>query len=396
MIGHFHRAMRLVLPPPTYCVLAIVLSVSFQGYAQVLLRDAHPGAFNIQQAAHFQVFGGVAIFLSALLYGHYRCRAKHPWYGDDYRAWLATTPWSVAKPLPLGPLRLVWQDGMVIGLLMACLLDSSVSRLYVVYAFALGYGLPMALSLVALGAAWRGYAAFFLLAVATGLLANPLPQFVAVMLALACVQSGARPMLAEFPWPTRDETGRFYWEMLWLLSRYFNSGEGWPHALLSPPASGNFKVPRRDAVMIGLLAGAWAFAVFWLARGGRDQLPFGAVFYVWLVAFIARFARYKSNHAAPISLLGRLATGKWIIPAHDVVYAPLILMTVIAWWIMGLVSFRLDSHSLSFIVLESIGVVAVSLIALLMGPSYEKWALTGDHRIVMTDLGNNARELKKI
>ena len=53
--------------------------------------------------------------LSLLLYGQYRVIAFHPLWRREYFAWLRETPWHRSRPLPLGPVHLVAQDVVIVG-----------------------------------------------------------------------------------------------------------------------------------------------------------------------------------------------------------------------------------------------------------------------------------------
>ena len=53
----------------------------------------------------------IAIHLGGMVaYGLYRAMGFHPFFRPSYRKWLETTPWTWRKPLPVGPVRLGWED----------------------------------------------------------------------------------------------------------------------------------------------------------------------------------------------------------------------------------------------------------------------------------------------
>ena len=60
--------------------------------------------------------------------GAYRAGAFNPLFKRDYFRWLSTSTWTADRPLPYGPMRIVWQDVVVIGAL--CLMVGLVSNLY--------------------------------------------------------------------------------------------------------------------------------------------------------------------------------------------------------------------------------------------------------------------------
>src|SRR5262245_9773041 len=61
----------------------------------------------------------VLVTLAAAVYGIYRVACFHPAVNPRYFAWLKLSPWQADKPLPMGPVHLVWQDLVVIGTILA-------------------------------------------------------------------------------------------------------------------------------------------------------------------------------------------------------------------------------------------------------------------------------------
>ena len=58
------------------------------------------------------------LFAVCVIYGLARVVAIHPIWNPGYQTWLESTPWTVRQPLPLGPVELVWEDGLIVGLLI--------------------------------------------------------------------------------------------------------------------------------------------------------------------------------------------------------------------------------------------------------------------------------------
>ena len=56
--------------------------------------------------------GRCCLIAGAVLLGFYRVIAFHPYFRADYLRWLKSTPWTVRKPLPVGPVELVPEDGL--------------------------------------------------------------------------------------------------------------------------------------------------------------------------------------------------------------------------------------------------------------------------------------------
>ena len=55
------------------------------------------------------------LFMASVLHGTIRVFAIHPIWNEGYQGWLESTPWFSRKPLPLGPVELVWEDGLILG-----------------------------------------------------------------------------------------------------------------------------------------------------------------------------------------------------------------------------------------------------------------------------------------
>ena len=58
------------------------------------------------------------LIAGTILLARHRVVAFHPYYRGDYLRWLKSTPWTVRKPLPVGPVELVPQDALAVGGLM--------------------------------------------------------------------------------------------------------------------------------------------------------------------------------------------------------------------------------------------------------------------------------------
>jgi len=60
------------------------------------------------------------LVLASALYGFYRVRVFHPFYNSKYWQWLCLSPWSIDKPLPQGPVHLIWVDVVILAVLTLC------------------------------------------------------------------------------------------------------------------------------------------------------------------------------------------------------------------------------------------------------------------------------------
>jgi hypothetical protein len=128
-----------------------------------------------------------------------------------------------------------------------------------------------------------------------------------------------------------------------------------------------------------MLVGWWAFAGTSLVDPDLVHRHALTIFYLLLFAPpLLRSMIYCSGNRPPISLAGRMATMRWIIPTYDRVLAAPLLGAGVTLALFGcsLVDSRHDRWLLP------LGAAAVLLISLGLGPSLRSWRLTGGHRIV--------------
>ncbi len=59
----------------------------------------------------------IVVVLTTIVYAGFRVYAFHPAFSKTYHDWLKQTPWRWGLPLPFGPLHLVPQDLVVVGIL---------------------------------------------------------------------------------------------------------------------------------------------------------------------------------------------------------------------------------------------------------------------------------------
>ena len=105
-----HTRRRVVPPLVTGVFLfAYLLTYSIDAYG-MLLGASLPGEIGRIRV----LFLG----MGSLLYAGYRVARFHPYFDTGYCRWLCLTPWSVDKPLPLGPVHLVWGDLVILMVLI--------------------------------------------------------------------------------------------------------------------------------------------------------------------------------------------------------------------------------------------------------------------------------------
>lgn len=328
-----------------------------------------------------------------VLYGAFRAIAFHPFWRRTYRKWLTLAPWSSRKPLPLGPIHLVPQDLVVLILVMLVLHDTGIGRISVVFGFLFSYLIFLGVSFWGTGPWWMGYLVVFCLGMVVRLMPIPWLALALLVAVYFVAWKGLRMALARFPWPQ--------WEIYEAVERSFSvtsrqrrdpfkatkRGLGWPYDQLRAQRT-SITIPRRDALLVPLLVGWCVYAVS-AAKSG-SEFSFALFVAILFLSCMIRFFRYTIEHWPPISIFGRIATGRLIIPGYDrILVAPLCMLVV------GIISpIALHAVGVSDVVAFTISISLVLLIAMNMGPSYERWRLTGHYR--MTFQYNNKQEFVQL
>src|SRR5205823_2709487 len=129
-----------------------------------------------------------------------------------------------------------------------------------------------------------------------------------------------------------------------------------------------------DALLISMLAGWWVYSLqAWFPNPFFLQMAFmQSVIFVFF-----RFVNYRRGYAPPISLAGRLATFRWIIPGYDQIFlGPVFALfgtgvgAALAMWLGGGPGEA-----------TALAIFFLALLGLSSPPSLKQWRLTGQHRL---------------
>jgi hypothetical protein len=384
MKGYLIRWLRLILPPLWVILVAVFFCMIIEGlylwtrFCLSVPEIAEETSRQFLKARDGSVAAMMAVF------GIFRVTAFHPLFRLKYRTWLEHTPWTGRKPLPLGPIHLVWQDAILVGVAILSLHGSTQGRLWPFVSFLSAYLGVLGFSFWSTGPRWMGYLVFFGLALAIRLAAYPFVGLGILAVVYAIAMIGLSMALRRFPWTDN--------KLLDDLSRTFlpNSSPRqkpifvWPFSQLLDVPMG-CKVNRRDGILGPLLAAWWMHALAWNISKTEDlNVIFVLMFFCTIGVFFGRVLIYIGPFWPPISLWGRIITRQWIISGYDyVLLAPLcIIATALIGWILTLLTFP-DYVSISC----PLATAAVLIVALNMGPSLRKWQLTGHHRIMSFNSG---------
>ncbi len=145
--------------------------------------------------------GTALIYVAAAFYGMHRAISLHPFYREDYRKWLELTPWTVHKPLPMGPIALIWEDGLVLGALILLMLTQPIHEsIRIVNIFLIFHSALLTATLWPTGVGTLGYLAAFGLGLAVRLWPSPWVCFAVADSVYLMVYEGLWQSLARFPW----------------------------------------------------------------------------------------------------------------------------------------------------------------------------------------------------
>jgi hypothetical protein len=319
---------------------------------------------------------------AAFCYAVFRLIRFHPACNQAYAGWLKLSPWTAEKPLPCGPVHLVWQDAVVIGALAAMAKwhargDPGLPVLIFGSTYLVGFTLLLAYTrtwrhCLVLGFLWPA----LMLPAAKGLVLIVLAGAIIVV-----VWRGHRRSLRAFPWQFLLNTeprppAKSFWEMeihVGGLTDRRSSGAGWPNTPLSPKPE-LLSIRSSTSLALSLLFGWWVYCI--VVRTGAEApsgfliLPF-AIF-----AAILRLALYCVGIAPPFSVFGRIASGQILIPRFDQVFVTPIAVVLLA--IAGTIILR--RLGLASPAAFSCVAAAVGFVLLNGGPTLSKWILTGQHR----------------
>ena len=384
----------------------------------------------IAEVAHYLSEGelsyGLYVMFSALgmlVHAAYRANRQNPATNWRYHYWLCESPWQWGRALPLGWARLGLADLLLVMLYAAVFPAPWQAGLLIgAVSFAIGY----------VWAAWGCAAAhnepllsvggLVLLGLGIAFSAGPegptlWPLVITLMLALALSQVSLPRVLKRLnelrvdPFSDSEREAlklNFHWAgSPWDQLLAFPdpdakaSGESWvgPVALVLW-FFGCFEYARRNLVVwasnldVDALydsESVWSEAhqVFHMLAVGvpdsdfrTEELaePIGVLIalVLLLLTVLIGTGRLRAGHPPPISLLGRIATGRLIIPGYDRLY----LGGLVSIAVFTLVAAPLVANGWLGLLAGGVALAAALSALVLLTPDLETWRLTGHHRIV--------------
>ena len=354
--------------------------------------------------------GGVLAVSTAIVavgYGCYRAMAFSPVWRSDYRAWLSQTPWTSDKPLPLGPIHTVWQDLLILFVLELLGLHSRLLPIgSAVFGFLIPHGFLTAIAFRMTGILRHCYGFLLVLGLVVMLWPFPLLHAATGIVLYGVVYKGIRPMLRRVREPAMEATIKAVFAYLSggvrAVQKSVAAEAGWPYGRLKQDSS-FLGIRTSEAWVLALLAGWCMFVPLGLAYNS-GEMPNTAKELQELHGFLStlcaivivgctimRCVTYIAGYVPPISLLGRVLTGRLVIPGYDrVVVTPLVAAGsgFLLWLPLG-------AFGLPAVLGYPVSLIVFFAVLLNGGPTLRNWRLTGRHRMVPPlDHRNRAQYVK--
>ena len=358
-----------------YAMDLLFFSVALAGsYGRVPLHELWQELFlNPHSLADQSQYKKVILVGASIGYGFFRIAFRHPDANAGYTKWLETTPWTRRMPLPLGTIELTWRD--IVPFAAVYLLgryDAQINPALPLVAFGVTY---LACG-TALNLHCKAVAESYPILFAFGGMLRWHANWTVILSLLAASYLvflfGLRRSLARFPWRNTFPI---------VVGDDPAQALGWPFALW---------FLRRKAVLVtqvngwtnAALVAWWVYCIFsffceGVPRSFQSQnaiivaLAMGACF------GLCRVATYLRGALPPLSLMGRIFTGKILLPNFDYVFlAPIIVV-----FLPIALAFAGSWADVQPGVVAAVSVGASMAVALLAGPSLRKWQLTGEFRV---------------
>lgn len=377
----FHS--NAVWPPVSVIVLFVIVWSILEGNLW-LIKLAVPNAVSgISDMSEIRNVRVTILAGAAGVYALYRLWRFHPACNHAYAAWLKLSPWTADKPLPLGPIHVVWQDAVVIGVLTAIAAwHAHVNPALPVAVFGLVYlgGMTLLLALT------RGWSSCLVLGFLWPALILPglegVPKIVLVAAIIAVIWWAQRKSLRAFPWEFLANSNRPAGSILQMEIRIdglsgrpatrIPSNLGWPFLALSPKVHCH-SISMLTSVSLSALIGWWSFCAIECFK--IAPLPELILVFAVLAAAI-RLTIYCSGLTPSFNVWGRIVSGRILVPGFDKVFlTPLAVMLLATFG--GMIIRRSDSW---YPVTESCVIALICYVLFSGGPTLRNWVLTGQHR----------------
>jgi hypothetical protein len=327
-------------------------------------------------------FGPKILRAGAFLLGVYRTLAFHPYFRPGYLHWLKGTPWTVSRPLPLGPVELVPEDCLALGML--ALLGTTLpdfTSLYVINLFLFGHIFATILTFWKTGSMAYGYIAILFLGFIPQFWGRQWVDFALLAAIYLLVHEGLWHVLRKFPWQTEGFL-RDINVMTTPGQTVANPSCGWSFDRLHRDMRTAKGINRTDALLCSMLGSWWLFSLSSLIADPRERRICLAMVVMPAIAASAgaRYLVYAHGCQRPISFWGRIWTFQWIIPGYDQIFVGPICSILGGFLVLWLMRDRFGADEVRYPIAGGVAV----LLALISPPTLRRFRLTGRHRLAQT------------
>ncbi|MCA9081257.1 MAG: hypothetical protein KDA58_11910 [Planctomycetaceae bacterium] len=382
------RWYRLVLPVPGLTLGFLVFFGLSEALSMVVFHWSIPPG---EIFAPENPLGGGVCVLAAMVYAGFRVFYFHPLWQPRYRRWLLSTPWTVIDPLPGGPVQLALQD-----LIPLTLLSLGASRLeghhwYVVPGmFAAIWMLASLVTFACVGPRWLAYVLVFLAGgIARTALTEPTIAISIAGIMIAATQWGHHLSLSKFhDWAPEWNEKPGFDDVLTsnteaIAEHQMQSLLGWPFEQMAPDLKKYQTLLKPWTGFLLALLVAWEYDCIIHLMAAIERRPIG---FLGLGTFVGgigvglsslRLFGFLNGHAPPLTLMGRIKTGRLIIPGYDYVFIAPALVLLVSTIGVGLAHFI----PLPPILKASGLLMTIVFLVSTTPPDLAEFHYTGNHRI---------------
>ena len=351
-------------------------SVIFFGvvYALTYVLDCYSVYLGIGIPPEAAFIRLLVLLLASAACGFRRILFFHPSFDKRYRMWLTVGPWTLDKPLPLGPVHLTLADVLVVGVITLLVYlngfyDSLLALPAAVFlgAYVLLFALaplpekPRRLLVPAFVAPFAVYP-FHELYVALAVL------LVLYVYCYLCF----RHQFKNFPWNTE------YWkgDPIKQLRKQAITRRviPWPHDVL-------YNYERAPAISfsmsmtVSFMVTWWVHVIRWLVDEPHSMGLL--VLAVFAISFGRLLVYIGPGYMPPISLRGRIFRLRWIIPGYDKVFVAPICVWLVCWGVVRIGTWLVLNPIWQF----ELSLFLMLLVALTFPPKLKRWRLVGSYRV---------------
>ena len=352
---------------------------------------------NMMQTMEFQsevfILGEVRqgiICIGAFGFGIWRFAAFYPYPAGKYGKWLALTPWRYGLQMPKGAVQLNITDIVVIAMLcLTTLLDRKIPVVTPMAIFLYTYIVMAMVSTISGIPLNKHWGKRFLILVIIPFAFYPQPSMNNMLISLAVCYflcySLLSNVLKAFPWNQRawldDDEDIFAQKSL----KYIETG--WPYSALAATEKKRFCIKNRTftIIMFNLLIVWYLHSILALeaeyCRIGLSVL----LCYFAILNIVIRLIVYLNGTTPPISFLGRIMNGYFIIPKYDRIFiAPLSIILLVA-----LTVYFMPKPAQHAVWVFEGAVFTILCISMGFPPSLSQWRNIGAIRIVRSKFQEN-------